>query len=108
MAQHPGATPQQIAVVEQAAALDFFGQCFAKGIDGCQHIYQRAQQLGFQTQARTPRRAAPTSLSTLPASGRAPDQQGAVNAKAIAAMSNEEFDQMFESMRAAPVQQPWG
>ncbi|KGK24275.1 hypothetical protein [Pseudomonas plecoglossicida] len=100
-AANPGATPDQIAGVEAMAQLQFIAQCQANGVDPCAHVYQRAQQLGFQTQARTPRRSAPTSLSTLPASGKAPDQRGAPSASQIASMSNADFDAFFESMRVA-------
>ncbi|MFT2161523.1 hypothetical protein [Pseudomonas putida] len=101
MAQNPGAAPEQIAAIEQLAAVQFISQCKANGVDPCQHIYNRAQQMGFQTAHRAPVKRAPTSLSSLPADGRAPDQRGAVNAKQIAAMSQEDFDAFFESMRRA-------
>lgn len=65
-----------------------------------------AQQQQQQQQQAAPPKQAPTSLSNLPADGRAPDQQGAVNAKAIAAMTNEEFDKFFNEMARNSVQKP--
>ncbi|MFP3448228.1 hypothetical protein [Pseudomonas sp. SIMBA_067] len=103
-AQYPGATLEQVHDLEKIATIGFLRQCQANGIDPCAHVYQRAQALGFQTQARAPAismKRAPTSLSNLPASGKAPDEQGAMSAKQIASMSNEQFDAFFEQMRAA-------
>lgn len=49
---------------------------------------------------------APTSLSTLPAAGTAPDEKGPMSAKQVAQMSNEEFDKFFEEMARNSVQRP--
>ena len=111
VAQYPGATAEQIQGIEHIAIIGFLRQCQLNGVDPCAHVYQRAQALGFQTAHRAPQgqiKRAPTSLSNLPASGRAPDERGALSASQVASMSNDEFDQLFESMRAADVQQPWG
>lgn len=107
-AQHPGATTEQIQGIEMLAQLQFVRHCQVNNIDPCAYVYQLAQQRGFQTQHRAPRRAAPTSLSSLPGDGKAPDQRGTPKASDIAAMSNQQFDELFESMRASSVQQPWG
>lgn len=49
---------------------------------------------------------APTSLSTLSADGRAPDQTGRVKARDVANLSNEEFEKLFNSMRDGSVSRP--
>jgi hypothetical protein len=96
----PGISPQQLAVVETAAGIQFAKQCQAQGIDPARHIFERAQALGFTPSGqRVPRRAPPTSLSNIPAAGRAPDQRGKLTAKDIASMPQEDFDKLFESMR---------
>lgn len=48
----------------------------------------------------------PTSLSNIPASGRAPDERGRISAKDIATMSNEDFDKLFDGMKGDGVQRP--
>ena len=63
------------------------------------------QQQGQQPAPQLPKQA-PTSLSNLPASGRAPDEQGALSAKQVAAMSNEEFDKFFAEMERNAKQHP--
>ncbi|WP_182375308.1 hypothetical protein [Pseudomonas putida] len=107
---YPGATPALLAQLEGVASIAFVQQCQAQGIDPARHIFEKAQRLGFtQPGRRVPaqeRRAAPTSLSTIPAAGRAPDQRGRLTAKDIATMPQDEFDQMFESMRAGAAQWP--
>lgn len=103
-AQHPGATAEQIQGLQNVYEIAFIHQCMANGIDPCAHVYQRAQALGFQSAHRSPQgqiKQAPTSLSNLPGGGRAPDEQGAITASRISQMSNAEFDEMFERMRAA-------
>ncbi|WP_144173562.1 hypothetical protein [Pseudomonas sp. Kh13] len=101
VAQYPGATAAQIQDIEQIATLGFLRQCQANGIDPCAYVYQRAQALGFQTRSRVAVRQGPTSLSSLPADGKAPDQRGRLSAANVASLSNEEFDRLFEQMRAA-------
>lgn len=64
------------------------------------------QQQQQQQQQQPPVKKAPTSLSTLPAAGRAPDEKGPLSAKQVAAMSNEEFDQFFNEMAKNSVQRP--
>ena len=100
-AQYPGATAAQIQGIEQIATVGFLRQCQITGTDPCAYVYQRAQALGFQVQHRAPAKRAPTSLSSLHADGRAPDQRGQLSAANVASMSNEEFDALFEQMRAA-------
>lgn len=103
-AQYPGATAEQIQGIENVATVGFLRHCQMHGIDPCAHVYQRAQALGFKSQHRSPQgqiKQAPTSLSNLPGGGRAPDEQGAITASRISQMSNAEFDEMFEQMRAA-------
>ncbi|GHS81486.1 hypothetical protein PAGU2196_23200 [Pseudomonas sp. PAGU 2196] len=106
--QHPGATPYQLAQCRKIAVATFYRDTVASGQNFAQLVYDKARELGFQTQARTPRKAAPTSLSTLPASGRAPDQRGALSASQVSQMSAEQFDAFWREMEANSVQQPWG
>lgn len=61
---------------------------------------------GNGTPAAGAPKKAPTSLSTLPAAGAAPDEKGPMSAKQIAQMSNEEFDQFFAEMAKNSVQRP--
>ncbi|KYC14216.1 hypothetical protein [Pseudomonas sp. ABFPK] len=101
--QYPGASAAQIQGLENVAIIGFLRQCQANGVDPCAHVYQRAQALGYQTRSRapaTPPRRAPTSLGALPGGGRAPDEQGRLSASQVASMSNEDFDRLFEQMRA--------
>lgn len=107
---YPGAPPAVIAQLEQVAGIAFVQQCQQQGIDPARHIFEKAQALGFvQPGHRVPgqeRRAPNTSLSTIPAAGRAPDQRGRLTAKDIATMPQDEFDAMFESMRKSSVPMP--
>ncbi|WP_085602110.1 hypothetical protein [Pseudomonas sp. B10(2017)] len=101
--QYPGATLAEIQGLENVATVGFLRHCQANGIDPCAYVYQRAQALGFQSQHRapaTPAKRAPTSLGALPGGGRAPDEQGRLSASQVASMSNEDFDRLFEQMRA--------
>lgn len=50
-------------------------------------------------QQQQPAKQPPTSLSNIPAAGRAPDEKGKLTAKDIAHMPQDEFDKLFESMR---------
>jgi len=101
--RYPGAHPQMLVQLEQVTGLAFVQQCAQQGIDPARHIYERARALGYQPAGqRVPghqRRAAPTSLSTVPAAGRAPDQRGKLTAADISRMPQEDFDKLFESMR---------
>ncbi|WPK03035.1 hypothetical protein R6U79_12555 [Pseudomonas putida] len=107
----PGISPQDLATVETAAGIQFIKQCQAQGVDPARYVWEHAHQLGFTPGQRVPgaaqeRRSAPTSLSDLPSAGRAPDQRGRLTAKDIATMPQDEFDQMFESMRRSSEQWP--
>ncbi|WOB56569.1 MULTISPECIES: hypothetical protein [Pseudomonas] len=101
--RYPGANPAMIAQLEQVAGIAFVQQCQQMGIDPARHIYEKAQALGFvpsgQRVPNQQRKAPPTSLSTVPAAGRAPDQRGRLTAKDIASMPQDQFDALFESMR---------
>ncbi|BBU44956.1 hypothetical protein PPTS312_28710 [Pseudomonas putida] len=100
--QRPGATPEQHAFAKNIAMLGFIQHCADNNLNPAQLLYNKAQELGYQSAHRTPNgqiKQAPTSLSNLPAGGRAPDEQGAISASRIASMSNDEFDKMFEAMR---------
>ncbi|WP_060494458.1 hypothetical protein [Pseudomonas sp. NBRC 111140] len=109
---YPGANPAMLAQLEQVAGVAFVQQCRQQGIDPARHIYEKAQALGFAPGQRVPggdqpRKAPNTSLSTVPAAGRAPDQRGRLTAKDVASMSNDEFDQLFESMKRSATPMPF-
>lgn len=109
--QHPGATPEQHAFAKKIAMLGFIQHCADNNLNPAQLLYNKAQELGYQSQHRTPNgqiKQAPTSLSNLPAGGRAPDEQGAISASRIASMSNEDFDKMFEAMRRSSGENQFG
>lgn len=109
MQRFPGASPQELATVEVAASIAFARQCQAEGSNPAQKIWERAQALGFNPGQRVPnaqRRQPPTSLSNIPAGGRAPDEKGRITGADIAAMSQKDFDALFDSMRDASVQIP--
>lgn len=101
--QYPGVAPEIHQAAKQMALVQFLRACEATGENPAQLIYNKARALGYQTQHRAPApmKRAPTSLSNLPAAGRAPDERGALSASQVASMSNEEFDRLFEQMRAA-------
>jgi hypothetical protein len=98
-AQHPGVPEEQLALIRTATLVQYTKQCQARGIDPAEHLYGRAQELGFKTASRAPRREPNTSLSTLHGSARAPDERGAVRASDIADMTEAEFDKYWASMR---------
>jgi hypothetical protein len=98
--RYPGAGPEMLARLERSAGVAFVQQCQAQGIDPARYIWERAQALGFHVpNSRAPVKQPNTSLSSLPASGRAPDQRGRLSAKDIATMPQDDFDKLFESMR---------
>ncbi len=69
-----------------------------------QMLHNLAKALGFTAQPAPngqPPKKAPTSLSDVNGTTRAPDQRGTVTAKDIANMSNEDFDKFFNEMAAA-------
>ncbi|MNF75126.1 hypothetical protein D3C84_571820 [compost metagenome] len=110
--QHPNASPQEMALIEQAVNVQFVRECQARGINPAEHIYNRAIEMGYTPNQRVPNsstrqmKTPPTSLSSLPASGRAPDETGKVSARDIANMSVADFDKLFDSMRDAGTQRP--
>lgn len=109
--QYPGATDQQILATQAAAMFQFLDSCQRNGKNPAEAIFQRAQELGYTPGKhvpanRQPVRQPPTSLSSLSASGRAPDERGKVTAKDIANMPNDEFDRLFDSMRESGTQRP--
>lgn len=106
---YPGAAPRQLAQLREVAGVLLAKQCQLQGVDVARYIVEKAQALGFNPGHRVPgqeRKAPPTSLSNIPAAGRAPDQRGRLTAKDIATMPQDEFDQMFESMRRGATQMP--
>lgn len=106
--QHPYASEQEHGFAKQLAVLSFVKECTARGDNPAALIYNKARELGFQANNRVPavRQKPPTSLSNLSGAGRAPDERGKVDAKAIANMSNDEFDRFFDSMRSESMQRP--
>jgi len=108
---HPYADPQALEQTKNAAVIQFMRDHVSRGESPARTIWNLAQQLGFVPSGqRVPgqeRRQAPTSLSNIPAAGRAPDEKGKLSAKDIANMPQDEFDQMFESMRRGATQMPY-
>ena len=101
--QYPGVPPEFHRSIKAAATLEFARDCVARGINPAELAYSKAREFGFTPPGqRVPgqqRKAAPTSLSNIPAAGRAPDQTGKLTARDIASMPQEDFDKLFESMR---------
>lgn len=91
---YPGANAEQLAMAEKIATVAFVRDCQAQGLDPATHIYNKAMEFGFvpsgQRVPNQKRKAPPTSLSTVPAAGRAPDQRGRLTAKDIASMPQDE------------------
>jgi hypothetical protein len=104
--QHPYATPEQLQHVQTAALVQFAKICQAQGIDPAEHLYGRAQQLGFQTARQAPRREAPTSLSNAAGSTRAPDEKSNISASDISNMSEAEFDKYWAGMKSNSTVKP--
>nr|WP_314530878.1 hypothetical protein [uncultured Pseudomonas sp.] len=98
-AQHPGATDQQLRMLQTAVAVEYAKTCQAQGINIAEHAYQRAHALGFKAASRAPRKDPPTSLSNMHGSARAPDEKGAITGADIANMSEAEFDKYWAGMR---------
>ena len=107
---HPYADPQALEQTKTAAVIQFMRDHVSRGESPARTIWNLAQQLGFVPSGqRVPgqeRRQAPTSLSNIPAAGRAPGLRGRLTARDIATMPQDEFDQMFESMRRGATQMP--
>jgi hypothetical protein len=106
-AQHPGASESDMQMLRRAVAVQFNRECLQRGINPAEHIYGRAQELGFTPGRRVPTSqgyqvSAPktpnTSLSNLSGSPRAPDERGKLTAAHINDMSDSEFDDLFASM----------
>ncbi|MNI70861.1 hypothetical protein D3C73_1266980 [compost metagenome] len=108
-AQHPGASEADMQMLRTVTLVQFAKQCQANGINPAEHIYGRAQELGFTPGRRVPgaqsqgyQVSAPktpnTSLSNLGGSPRAPDEKGKLTAAAVNDMSDAEFDDLFASM----------
>ncbi|MNP67662.1 hypothetical protein D3C76_1635190 [compost metagenome] len=84
----------------------FNRECLQRGINPAEHIYGRAQELGFTPGRRVPAsqgyqmpaKQPNTSLSNLGGSPRAPDERGKLTAAQVSDMSDDQFDQLFEQM----------
>ncbi|WP_414157279.1 hypothetical protein [Pseudomonas sp. BNK-15] len=108
-AMHPGVDPQMLSQVKGIASLQFLQQCQANGIDPARHVWEFAQQLGYQPGMRTPH----ASSADLPRVARAPGNtslgnlggaadptvNGKLTAASVSAMSDAEFDQLCANMR---------
>jgi hypothetical protein len=106
-AQHPGASESDMQMLRRAVVVQFNRECLQRGINPAEHIYGRAQELGFTPGRRVPASqgyqvSAPktpnTSLSNLGGAPRAPDERGKLTAAAVNDMSDSEFDDLFASM----------
>ncbi|UZM14593.1 hypothetical protein LZV00_01885 [Pseudomonas kielensis] len=111
-AQHPGATEADMQMLRTATLVRFNKECLSRGINPAEHIYGRAQELGYSPGQRvpasqgyqvtdTPRKEPNTSLSNLSGSARAPDEKGKMTSDRVSAMSDQEFDDFFASMDRA-------
>ncbi|MNC10647.1 hypothetical protein D3C75_583140 [compost metagenome] len=113
-AQHPGASEADMRLLRTATLVQFNRECLSRGINPAEHIYGRAQELGFtpgrrvpgaQSQgyqvAAQPRVSPNTSLSSLSGSPRAPDEKGKMTAAQINDMDDAQFDEFFKSMGRA-------
>ncbi|MGE8465278.1 MAG: hypothetical protein ACN6QE_03960 [Pseudomonas putida] len=102
--QNPNATPEQHACAKQWAMYSFLQNCADTNQNPAQLLYGEAQRLGFQSAYRSPNgqiKRAPTSLGAIPGGSLGPEDHGKLSASRVSQMSNEEFDAMFEQMRAA-------
>lgn len=102
-----GAAAQQLARDYQGLAI----RAQQANTNPAQMLHNIAKALGFTAQqqpqqGQQPPKQAPTSLSTINGSSRAPDQRGNVTAKDIATMSNEDFDKFFNDMAKGSTQRP--
>lgn len=71
-------------------------------------IHQAAKNLGYVPgkPQQQQRKEAPTSLSTVQGSARAPDEQGKITAQDIGNMNDAEFEKFFNEMARKGVQRP--
>ena len=108
-AQHPGASEADMQMLRTVTLVQFNKECVARGINPAEHIYGRAQELGFNPGHRVPasqgyqvtgqpRRSPNTSLSSLEGAARAPDEKGKITAAQVSDMSDKDFDAFFDSM----------
>lgn len=104
-ARYPGATEQQLQLAHKAELVGHVKNCQARGLDPCEAIYKSAQKLGYQP-ANKQRKEAPTSLSNVHGSSRAPDEKGSVKAADISNMSEVEFDKYWNEMKSASAVRP--
>ncbi|WP_053160123.1 hypothetical protein [Pseudomonas sp. P1.8] len=105
-AQHPGINEQQLGMLRTAALVTLTKQCQANGTNPAEHVYQRAQAMGYKPASREPRKQPNTSLSTLPGSARAPDERSHVSVSDISDMSEAEFDKFFNDMKRSSTTRP--
>jgi hypothetical protein len=109
--QYPNAPDAEILAMQTLGAVQFMALAKQQGFNAAERLYQTALSRGYNPDgARVPSaglpRPAPTSLSTLPAGGRAPDQQGKVRAADIANMPQEDFDKLWAAMKEGGTQRP--
>lgn len=101
-----GLNPVQCAQQLGRDSMGLVQHALATGKNPAEMLYNMAKALRYAPTAAdptappaTPPKAPPTSLSTVPAAGRAPDEKGRLTAKDIANMPQDEFDKLFDSMR---------
>ena len=110
-AKYPGASESDMQTLRAVALVEFSKGCVSRGINPAEHIYGRAQELGFTPGKRVPgaqpqgyqmpTKQPNTSLSTLSGAARAPDEKGKLTAAQVAEMSDKDFDALFEQMGRA-------
>ena len=104
-AMYPQASEAQFGMLRTAALVAYTKQCQASGVSPCEHIYQRAQQLGFKAARQAPP-VAPTSLSYAGGAARAPDERSNVSVSDISSMTEKEFDAYWSSMKSSAAVKP--
>lgn len=99
---YPMASAAELQQAQLGAAFGFLQQCEANGVNPAEHIWQRAQQLGFKPGHRVPtmRPSAPTSLSSLPGANTTEDD-GKLTAAKVNSMSDAEFAALVADMKRA-------
>jgi hypothetical protein len=100
-----GFSPEQCAQQLGRDSLALVQHSLSNGKNPAEVLYGMAKALRYAPSAtdtttqQQPAKAPPTSLSSIPAAGRAPDEKGKLTAKDIANMPQDDFDKLFESMR---------
>ncbi|MDH4557979.1 hypothetical protein E8F11_22855 [Pseudomonas sp. BN417] len=105
-AQYPGATPQQLELVQAVALGQATQHCRAQGVSPVQWLYSRALARGWQGSGAPAQRqarpaAAPAAYRPAPSNlGNAGGAPGDITTEQLAAMSDTEFDAYWSQLAA--------